>query len=256
MSLDGASARCLQSHTRRSMLPDAMYLEAPEDRLAGIVDDLLKRCRHASMTSARSPRLPSDLPFLMALSAAPLTFASRSVSRSDAALPLDRRGRRVLLVRAAFSHCSSSIDAWPNAGSYWRRGAAQILRRARANRKVAIEKLTALTLELRRHALEPRHLLFEPLLLGHAGFAQQVCSELAALEAERQLRELRQSQLRHPRNPHKLYRAAPAPPITKLCAPTECVQPSKNERNGSPFPELFRIIAGPVARVISPAIVC
>ena len=80
--------------------------------------------------------------------------------------------------------------------------ARQILRRACANCKVTIEKLTALTFELRRHALEPRHLLFEPLLLGHAGFAQQVCPELAALEAERQLRKLRQSQLRHPKKIH------------------------------------------------------
>jgi len=121
--------------------------------------------------------------------------------------------------------------------------AAQILRRTRANRKVAIEKLTPLALELGCHALQPSHLLLEPLLLGHAGFAQYVRSKLAALEAERQLRELRQSQLRHPKNPHKVYRAGPPPPMTKRRALSECVRAPKKRTKGEPFPGAVRIIA-------------
>lgn|GEM_PF-4870788 len=43
--------------------------------------------------------------------------------------------------------------------------------------------------------------------------------------------------------------------MTKLRAPDEYVQSSKIERNGRTLPELFRIITGPVARLISQAIV-
>jgi hypothetical protein len=68
---------------------------------------------------------------------------------------------------------------------------SELLRRAGANGQIAIEKLTALTLELRRHPLEPRHLLLEPLLLTQPRLAQHVRTKFAALEAESQLRKLR-----------------------------------------------------------------